>query len=104
MSKEINHWCVICGKGYHACDSCNEIKSFTSWRSLTDTIEHFKIFTILKDYNNKLISANEAKKLLSGIDLSDTDTFKPSAKKVLDEILREACTATEILKKEDRFL
>ena len=58
MSKEINHWCVVCGKGYHACDSCNEIKSFTPWRSLTDSIEHFKIFTVLKEpyqtmYNNK---------------------------------------------------
>lgn len=87
MSKEINHWCVICGKGYHACDSCNEIKSFTPWRSLTDTLEHFKIFTVLKDYNNHRISKNEAKKLLSGIDLSGKDTFKDSARKVLDEIL-----------------
>ena len=71
MSKEINHWCVVCGKGYHACDSCNETKSFTPWRSLTDTIEHFKLFTILKDYNNKLIDKKEAKKMLSNIDLSD---------------------------------
>ena len=51
MSKEINHWCVVCGKGYHACDSCNETKSFTPWRALTDSIEHFKIFTVLKDFN-----------------------------------------------------
>lgn len=89
MSKEINHWCVICGRGYHACDSCNEIKSFTPWRSLTDSMEHFKIFTVLKDYNNKRISRSEAKRLLANVDLSGKDTFKDSARKVLDEILSE---------------
>ena len=65
MSKEINHWCVVCGKGYHACDSCNETKSFTPWRALTDSIEHFKIFTVLKDFNNKLISKKEARELFN---------------------------------------
>lgn len=89
MSKEINHWCVVCGKGYHACDSCNETKSFTPWRTLTDSIEHFKIFTILKDYNNKIINKKEAKKMLSNIDLSDKASFKESSRKLLDEILKE---------------
>ena len=89
MSKEINHWCVVCGIGYHACDSCNEIKSFTPWRSLTDTIEHYKLFLILKDYNNKLIDKKEARRLLSNIDLSEKDSFKDSSKKVLEDILKE---------------
>ena len=89
MSKEINHWCVVCGKGYHACDSCNEIKSFTPWRSLTDSIEHFKIFSVLKDYNNNLIDKNEAKEMLSNIDLSDKDSFKESSKRLIDDIFKE---------------
>ena len=89
MSEKINHWCVVCGKGYHSCDSCAKIKSFTPWRSLTDSIEHFKIFSILKDFNNKLISKEEARKLLSNIDLSDKDSFKDSAKNVLNEIYKE---------------
>lgn len=89
MSKEINHWCVVCGKGYHACDSCNEIKSFTPWRSLTDTIEHYKLFLILKDYNNKLIDKKEARRLLSNMDLSEKYSFKDSSKKVLEDILKD---------------
>ena len=76
MSKEINHWCVVCGKGYHACDSCEKIKSYTPWRTLTDTIEHFAIFTVLKDYNNKVIDKQEARKLLENSDLSGRDSFK----------------------------
>lgn len=89
MGKEINHWCVVCGKGYHACDSCNETKSFTPWRILTDTIEHFKIFTVLKDYNNKVITKKEARDLLANIDISDSDSFKESSKRVLEEILKQ---------------
>ncbi len=86
MSKEINHWCVICGNGYHACDTCNEIKKITPWKKLTDTIEHYKIFTVLKDYNNKVINKREAKKMLSGIDLSGRENFKESAKNLLNDI------------------
>lgn len=86
MSKEINHWCVVCGKGYHACDSCEKIKSYTPWRTLTDTIEHFAIFTVLKDYNNKIIDKQEARKLLENSDLSGRDSFKESSKKLLNEI------------------
>lgn len=89
MSKEINHWCVICGKGYHACDSCDSMKSFTPWRALTDTIEHFQLFVILKNYNNKLISKEEARKDLSKINISDKDSYKESVKKVLNEILKD---------------
>lgn len=86
MSKEINHWCVVCGKGYHACDSCEKIKSYTPWRTLTDTIEHFAIFIVLKDYNNKIIDKQEARKLLENSDLSGRDSFKESSKKLLNEI------------------
>lgn len=84
--KEINHWCVLCGTGYHACDTCNKEKTFTPWRTLTDTIEHYKIFMVLKDYNNKMINREQAKELLSNLDLSGKETYKDSAKKVLSDI------------------
>ena len=99
MAKEINHWCVVCGKGYHACDSCNETKSFTPWRSLTDSIEHFKIFTVLKDYNNNLIDKKVAKEMLSNVDLSDKDSFKDSSKKLLDDIFKEDIVEPKVSKK-----
>lgn len=89
MSNKINHWCVVCGTGYHACDTCDEIKSFTPWRALTDTVEHYQIFLILKEFNNGIIDKEEAKSMLSGLDLSKRDTFKESAKNVLNEIFKE---------------
>lgn len=93
MNKKENHWCIVCGKGYYSCDTCNEIKNFTPWRVLTDTIEHFTIYTILKDYNNGYISKEEAKELLEKCDLSEQDTFKESAKKVLSRIFTEESSA-----------
>lgn len=89
MSEKINHWCVICGRGYHACDACNKTTNYTPWRSLADSQEHFQIFMILRDYNNKRIGKSEAKKLLSGMDLSGMDSFKAGARTVLEEILKE---------------
>lgn len=87
--KKINHWCVLCGAGYHSCDLCNSQKTFTPWRTLTDTLEHFQIFMILKDYNNRRIDRKEAVELLSAFDLSDRETYKDSAKSVLADIFRD---------------
>lgn len=89
MSKKINHWCIICGKGYHACDSCDEIQSFTPWRKLACSPEHYKLYILLKQYNSNVITKEEAKSMLANIDLTGMKDFKESAKKVLDEILKE---------------
>ncbi len=99
MAKEINHWCVVCGKGYHACDTCDEIKSFTPWRALTDTPEHYKLFLVLKQFNNKLIDKDEAKAMLANIDLTGRESFKESAKNVLDEIFKDELVARKTSKK-----
>lgn len=80
---------MLCGTGYHACDTCNKEKHYTPWRTLTDTIEHYKIFMVLKDYNNKMIGREKAKELLSELDLSGQDTYKDSAKNLLEDIFSE---------------
>lgn len=87
MAEKINHWCIICGNGYHACDSCNEVKTFKPWRSLTDTIEHYKIFCVLKEYTDGFISKDEAHAALMNLDLSGRETFKDGAKKTINEIM-----------------
>lgn len=87
--KKINHYCVVCGIGYHACDTCNKEKTFMPWRTLTDTMEHFKVFMILKDYNNKRIDRAKAKALLSNIDLSGRENFTDGVKKLLSDIYSE---------------
>lgn len=89
MDQKINHWCILCGKGYHACDACNEVRTFAPWRAFTDSIDHFKIFSVLKDYNNRIITKDEAKELLSHVNLGDKDSFKENSRKLIDEIFKK---------------
>ena len=89
MSNKINHWCIICGTGYHACDSCDSMKSFTPWRAIADTVDHYKIYVIIKQYKSNLITKEEARNMLLNIDLTGMENFKESVKNRLNEILKE---------------
>jgi len=86
---EINHYCVICGAGYHACDSCEEVKSYAPWRRFTDSASHFKIYQTIQWYNNSIVTKKEAKEMLEKVDLSDMDSYLDGAKSVLSEILSD---------------
>ncbi len=99
MSNKINHWCIICGKGYHACDSCDSVKSFTPWRALADTADHYKIYLVIKQYNSKMITKNEAKTILENVDLTGMDSFKDSVKDILNEIFKENSSVRKSNKK-----
>lgn len=86
---KINHWCVVCGKGYEACDACAEIKTYNPWRTITDTIEHFKIYNILCDYRDGRITKDVAKEQLKHVDISDWENFKEGTRDLIAEILKE---------------
>ena len=86
MSAELNAICSICGEKYHVCHSCLEQKSFKPWRVITDTVEHYKIFLVINDFTNKVITKNEAKTKLKACDLSGLDNFVPEIKAVITEI------------------
>jgi len=83
--ENINHWCSVCGKGYHTCDSCRNTQSFTPWRSITDTIEHYKIHLIITDYQNGYMSKEEANKKLANICFQISE-LKEGVQKVINEI------------------
>ncbi len=84
----INAHCSICNKGYHICHSCTEQKSIKPWRSVTDTIEHYKIYMAIHGYT---LSKNKvsAKKELKNCDLSGLESFNPEIKSVIKEIMAE---------------
>lgn len=99
MSEHLNHQCSICGKKYHFCLDCGNAKSFTPWRTIVDTIEHYKIFIIIRDYVNKNINKSEAKLQLNKLDLSEIDIFVPEIKIVIEDILKEEVVVKKINKK-----
>lgn len=88
MAKE-THVCAICGQGYTHCEYCSGVKSYSPWRNIVDTIDHYKIFIIVKDYNEKNIDKEQAKLQLESVDITGWKNFKPEVVKILSEILAE---------------
>ena len=88
MAQELNATCDICGKPYRVCNSCKEVKSFTPWRTVTDTMQHYIIFLALSEYT-KTKDKEKAKEELSKCDLSELDTFNENIKTVIKEIMTE---------------
>lgn len=88
MEQELNATCDICGKPYRVCNSCKEVKSFTPWRTVTDTMQHYIIFLALSEYT-KTKDKEKAKEELSKCDLSELDTFNENIKSVIKEIMAE---------------
>lgn len=84
----INAHCSICDKGYHICNTCKNEKKFKPWRTVTDTIEHYKIYMAIHGYT---ITKNkeQARAELQNCDLSDLETFKDEIKSAINEIMTE---------------
>lgn len=99
MNKSINAYCSICGNGYHICNSCLEQKSFKPWRTVTDTIEHYKIYLAIHGYTVSK-DKESAKNELQMCDLRDLKNFNPEIKAVIEEIMAETKKKKVISKKE----
>lgn len=83
----INAHCAICGAGYHVCQSCLETRQFKPWRTVTDTVRHYKIYSILHDYEIGSMDRHAARDALADCDLSDLDTYLPEIQAGIEEIL-----------------
>ena len=88
MSEKYNATCAICGQPYKICRTCQEIKSFTPWRTITDTLQHYTLFLVLSEYSRTKDKA-KAKDELSKCDLSEKELFKDNVKNMIDEIMKE---------------
>lgn len=88
IDKNINAYCSICGRGYHVCSSCLEQKTFKPWRTVTDSIEHYKIYLAIHTYTISK-DKEKAKAELKQCDLFGLDSFNPEIKSVIKEIMEE---------------
>lgn len=80
--------CIICGKEYDACLSCKDKISLRPWKTVTDTIDCYKLFLILAQFNKGSLTKDVAKKQLSNIKYN-LDELKEHDKKVILEIISE---------------
>ncbi len=88
MAELNNAKCSICGNSYHICNSCSEQKSLKPWRSVTDTIEHYKIYLAIHGYTLSK-DKESAKRELKNCDLSGLENFNPEIKSVIKDIITE---------------
>lgn len=78
--------CTICNNKYEICNTCKSQKIFKPWRTVTDTIEHYKIYLAIHSYtvsNNKELAREELQKC----DLTGLESFNPEIKSVIKEIM-----------------
>ena len=83
MSLENNAICAICGKPYRVCHTCQNIKTYTPWRTVTDTLPHYTIYLAIYEYNKTKDKAKAKEELLK-CDLSELDSFDKDVKKVIN--------------------
>lgn len=89
MSKQkLNHTCVICGAKYHSCDTCEEIKTYTPWRTICDTQNHYLMYVTIRSYQERIISKETAKAQLEqyGVKNGEFNEFIPAVAVLMDEI------------------
>ncbi|MDE7016031.1 MAG: hypothetical protein K2P65_00450 [Lachnospiraceae bacterium] len=85
MAERLNATCAICNTKYHVCGTCKNAKATKPWRAITDTIDCYKIYLIIRQYTNGAITGETARKQLQGCTLPDT--FQAHIKTAIDEIL-----------------
>ncbi len=85
MSNKLNATCSICGNQYHVCSTCKNTKIIKPWRTITDTVDCYKIYMVVHDYVNGTIRKEEARNKLECCTLPNK--LQDHIKVVIDEIM-----------------
>lgn len=85
MPKKPNAVCSICGQPYYVCNACKSPKSLTPWRIVADTMDCYKVYTIIRHYANGAVARETAQKQLEACALPQT--FQPHIRAAIDEIM-----------------
>ena len=101
-NKKHNSFCAICGKSYYYCNSCKDIAHLYPYKILTDTTEHYKVFMVVRGYNNGLYTKEEAYERLKNVDTSDIDNYKDNIKKIVKDILQAGVDNSSEVSKEEK--
>lgn len=86
MANQETATCVVCGRQYRACLSCKNQIRLKPWKSITDTMECYKIFLVITQYNNGYTSREEARKQLEAIPYNE-DILSESVRNKIKEIM-----------------
>ena len=91
MSKA-NRKCKIDLKEYKYCLSCYEDRNKPTWMSMFCCERCKNVFDALVKYNLGKETKDNTKKILSGLDLSDLETFEDEIKTQIKELISSSKT------------
>lgn len=88
---EIIKHCLVCGKEFKACNTCQKnISEMLQWRRVVCCPEHFAYHLPIIEFHNGIINKATAKKeLQEAIDTYGTIEFCENVKGIAEEILAE---------------
>lgn len=94
--------CIICGQPYDACHFCEEVTTYTPWRRVCDSFDHYMIYMTIKSYESGITSKEDAKAELEkfGVTYANAGRFVPSVAEKLRNLLREPKKVKSVLKDE----
>ena len=100
MPNETNAVCAICGQKYYVCHACKSTKTLTPWRIIADTMDCYKIYTVLRHYTNGSMPKETAQRQLKKCVLPET--FQPHIRSAIDEIMHTGQKAATHIPKTPR--
>lgn len=78
--------CSVCRKTYKYCNKCRDYKSLPTWMFAFCSENCKDIYNVTSEYEDKRVTADEAKKRLDKLDLSKIKNFGVSYQNTIDNI------------------
>lgn len=87
MRKRDNKKCIVCGKTYTFCNSCDEDRLKPAWMGIYHDENCKKLFDTASDYFAKIISKEEAREQFGKCDLSYKKDLHHKIAEAIDEVM-----------------
>lgn len=82
-----NRICKVCGSEYNFCPTCAGVTATEKYRTMFCSKNCRDVFHTLSRYIVKDVTKDEAKEILSSLDLSKRNKFSDAIKADIDEIM-----------------
>ena len=82
-----NRTCRVCQTAYNFCPTCERVPASEKYRTMFCTKNCYDVFYTISRYFVKDVTKDEAKEILSSLDLSKQAQFSEQIKTDMDEIM-----------------
>ncbi len=96
--QDYTHSCKVCRKKYRTCNTCNELKSFETWRNIACSMPCYQLWMTLTEFNCGRITAAHAKEYIATLDLDGKEFGEDiviAMKKIEEAFSAESASSTK---------